>query len=730
MSLHDLDAQYDMQTNNRLLAHQHFTSGASMFKKTVSNQGDDLEILSCFYYIYIYMSRQTLVDRFKLQKLSQKTLDYIGKFDLETLANIIDQTTQIAPNAAIRSFICRLILWLYKEDVYCAFSGCAGDVARYFQAKPKLLKAVWEVSRPILQLNWGPDYPESQCVNDLEMAHIVDMTIELLSLRFDVTEMIQLGSMSPTVLQAMEAKFSLIETKFFIVFGIATSPTAPSTEMVTFAAAAVAIYHAIRLFCYRHTENFPEEARNIAVKQCLAQLLTVAQKATSSVYSPVMFDGLQWALFIGGIETNDSIHLDWIMNKLAIPRFKSAIRTIREVETQSGKVGMHTISTILRGTFADPTSTASQASGQVNGNEAAEHESIFKAISNVGQELRALNTVLCYKEFKAHDNITSFLRAQGLDVVSHAYGLETSFLAEYGNGGRLVVFCAEYDALEGMGHACGHNLIATSSIAAFLGVVGELKRTKALGRVRLLGCPAEEGGGGKIKLIKAGAFKDVDAALMLHPIPPVNNSSSPDGVAYGTCLAGYRFKAIFKGKAAHAGSMPWLGNNALDAATLTYNAVSMLRQQVTPTDRINIIIREGGLSSNIITDKTTIQAMEPYADLRPNEALCSTFTEVMSTNFNKEYYCDLKNKDLGGYGTDMGNVSYECPSFHGNFCIPVLPGDTIHAPGFANAAGTTAAHQTAIQAAKGVSVTGLRVLIDDAFAQQVKKCFDLDKELR
>lgn len=179
-----------------------------------------------------------------------------------------------------------------------------------------------------------------------------------------------------------------------------------------------------------------------------------------------------------------------------------------------------------------------------------------------------------------------------------------------------MVFCAEYDALEGMGHACGHNLIAISSIAAFLGVVAALKLSKAPGRVRLLGCPAEEGGGGKIKLIEAGAFKNVDAALMLHPTPPIENLSGLDGISYGTCLAGSRFKVTFTGKAAHAGAMPWLGNNALDAATLSYNAVSMLRQQVMPTDRINIIIREGGLSSNIITDKATIDACTRSATLK------------------------------------------------------------------------------------------------------------------
>lgn len=208
ISLHDLDMQYDTHTSHRLLAHHHFASGSSIFMNVVSDSKDHVEILSCFYYIYIYMSRQRLVDKFKLQKLSQKTLDYIDKLKLESLvgSGLTDQLNPVAPSAAIRSFLCRLILWLYKEDVYCSFSGCAGDVARYFQGKPNLLKAVWEVSRPMLQLNWGAAYPESQRINDMEMSHVVDMTIDLLSLRFDVTELGHSES-NLAVLQMIEDKF-------------------------------------------------------------------------------------------------------------------------------------------------------------------------------------------------------------------------------------------------------------------------------------------------------------------------------------------------------------------------------------------------------------------------------------------------------------------------------------------------------------------------------------------
>lgn len=199
------------------------------------------------------------------------------------------------------------------------------------------------------------------------------------------------------------------------------------------------------------------------------------------------------------------------------------------------------------------------------------------------------------------------LRSQGIETTLHTYGLRTSFQAEYGSGGRLITYCAEYDALPGIGHACGHNLIATASIASFFGVVSALKESKLPGRVRLLGTPAEEGGGGKVKLIEAGAFEGVDAALMIHPTMPFPDGSS--GVANPMCSAIVELTAQFKGRAAHAGGNPWLGINALDAATLAYTAVGMLRQQVKPGNEITIIIKTGESAvTGIIPDKASIEA--------------------------------------------------------------------------------------------------------------------------
>lgn len=171
-----------------------------------------------------------------------------------------------------------------------------------------------------------------------------------------------------------------------------------------------------------------------------------------------------------------------------------------------------------------------------------------------------------------------------------------------------MTFCAEYDALPQIGHGCGHNLIAVSSIAAFLGAVAAMKESFSPGRVQLLGCPAEEGGGGKLKLIEAGAFANVDAALMIHPTPPVDHSK-PEiaGISYGTCLSACGVNATFTGKPAHAAAMPWAGVNALDAATLSYTAVGLLRQHILPSDRINIIMPEGGTAHNVIPERSRIR---------------------------------------------------------------------------------------------------------------------------
>lgn len=201
------------------------------------------------------------------------------------------------------------------------------------------------------------------------------------------------------------------------------------------------------------------------------------------------------------------------------------------------------------------------------------------------------------------------MTSRGFQVTPHAYELSTSFCAEYGVGGRLVIFNAEYDALPRIGHACGHNLIAVAAVAAFTGVAAALRETGIAGRVRLLGTPAEEGGGGKLHLIRSRAYENADACLMVHPQPHADGDEDDSiaGLAYVSSLANSKFRVNFAGKEAHAAAWPEQGINALDALVLGYNAVSMLRQQMRSSDRVHGIIVEGGTRANIITARGVLE---------------------------------------------------------------------------------------------------------------------------
>lgn len=215
---------------------------------------------------------------------------------------------------------------------------------------------------------------------------------------------------------------------------------------------------------------------------------------------------------------------------------------------------------------------------------------------------------LCYNEVYAHDTICDFLEASGFAVTRHAYGIETSFEAEIGSGSRLVIFCAEYDALVGIGHGCGHNLIAMASLTAFVASAKATTDLGIAGRIRILGTPAEEGGGGKIKLLDAGAFSDpgLVAAIMSHPMGDLYPDDEVAGASSPLFNAAYKTTVHFHGKPAHAAQAPWLGRNALDAAVSAYASISMMRQQIEPEDRIHGVITEGGKTPNIIPALATM----------------------------------------------------------------------------------------------------------------------------
>ncbi|KAJ5102426.1 hypothetical protein NUU61_004648 [Penicillium alfredii] len=227
---------------------------------------------------------------------------------------------------------------------------------------------------------------------------------------------------------------------------------------------------------------------------------------------------------------------------------------------------------------------------------------IDAALDSLKQTLREVN-----HNHHAHDTICDFLEKQGFEVTRHAFGIATSFEARSGSGGRLINFNAEYDALPGIGHACGHNLIATSSIAAFLGLSYILKKYGIPGRTQLLGTPAEENGGGKAKLIDAGAYEGVNISLMAHSGPKklFPGQEPSDGIAGTLMNARKNIRCEFTGKSAHAGGNPWEGINALDALVSAYNNVAVLRQQLLPDQRIHCAFIDTPKVANVIPAYTS-----------------------------------------------------------------------------------------------------------------------------
>ncbi|KAJ9486418.1 hypothetical protein VN97_g6925 [Penicillium thymicola] len=373
---------------------------------------------------------------------------------------------------------------------------------------------------------------------------------------------------------------------------------------------------------------------------------------------------------------------------------------------------------------------------------------IYKANKFGGDYQIWSNPELAYQEHRAHDTICDFLERQGFAVTRHAYGLDTSFEAVSGTSGRLVNFNAEYDALPGIGHACGHNLITTSSMAAFLALSFAIRKFNVPGRAQLLGTPAEENGGGKAKLIDAGAYKNVDISLMAHPGPKkiYPDQEPSDGIAGTPMNARKNIHCQFTGRNAHAGGNPWEGINALDALVSSYNNVAVLRQQLLPDQRVHCAFLDTPKVANVIPDYTkafwqvrspTLKGLnvlvsklrncieagalatgcqvkidedELYTDVRLNDTLCERYHIHMgrySRNVLKRH-----DKVLTG-SSDIGNVSYETPTLHTMFAIPAPTTSFPHHPTFAAAAGTDEAHAEALIVGKSLALTGWDMIVEN-----------------
>ncbi len=380
-------------------------------------------------------------------------------------------------------------------------------------------------------------------------------------------------------------------------------------------------------------------------------------------------------------------------------------------------------------------------------------DAVGQAVDRLANELEALsrqihdNPELGYAEVKACGWLAEFLGQHGFKVEKGVGGVDTAFRAtiETGAGPTIAILC-EYDALPGIGHACGHNVIATSGAGAGAALAAVREKLPA-GRIQVIGTPAEEGGGGKVKLIKAGVFKDVDAAMMIHGFDRT--------LLHQDLLGIVRVTFEYTGKASHASADPWEGINALDACIQTFNAVSMLRQQMRPECRIHGIITNGGAAANIIPEYAaamfyvrapSIEAMwelhkrvvacaegaakaagvsltvtqhdNVYEPMRSNRVLLDLFASNMKTVglTEGEPIPDRKGS------SDIGNVSQIIPAIQPMIAIAPT-GMAIHTREFADAAVKPMARAGMVAAAKTMAMTTLDLLADPKRVEAAKAEF-------
>ena len=347
--------------------------------------------------------------------------------------------------------------------------------------------------------------------------------------------------------------------------------------------------------------------------------------------------------------------------------------------------------------------------------------------------------------------MADFLASHGFRVETGVYDLPTSFKAVYANNYPQVSigFCAEYDALPEIGHACGHNLIAISSIAAAVICSKMMSQLNLNGQIIVYGTPGEETLGGKILMMEKGAFHDLDIALMGHP----GNINT----LFGKWLSLAVLNVEYFGKAAHAAASPWEGINALDAAVLAYQSIGLLRQQTLPNNRIHGVIHHGGTRPNIIPDYTklefylrsdTIQDLKilkektyqclhgaaqstgcsvkiqedpVFAHVKHNETLLRVYEKYMK-QLGAEFVPEMVQPTLVLGSTDMGNVTQVVPGFHPVFDIGAR-GFTIHSREFAEMAQSEEAHERTLTFITSLVLTTLDILSDPQLLARVKKEF-------
>ena len=363
------------------------------------------------------------------------------------------------------------------------------------------------------------------------------------------------------------------------------------------------------------------------------------------------------------------------------------------------------------------------------------------------------NPELGHEEFKACKALTDVLKEQGFTVEIGTCDLPTAFTAVYDSQkpGPSIGFMAEYDALPDLGHACGHNLIGTMSIAAGIGLSKAVAETG--GKVYVYGTPAEETRGGKVTMAEQGIFNHLDVAMMVHPYYCHQKS--------GRSLAMDAIQFEFFGKSAHAAAAPHEGINALDGVLQTFNSINALRQHVKPDVRIHGVITEGGNAANVVPDYAVAQfyvraSTRAYVDevtekvkACANGAALATGTKLKISNYEFSYDDMQTNQtlsdvytnnlislgvseqsiteDQGDHGSlDMGNVSQVVPAIHPyiQICDDYF---VCHTHEFREAALSEQGREAMILGAQTMALTGYDVLTNQTLLQKIKEEFNATK---
>ncbi|MCS6901826.1 MAG: M20 family metallopeptidase [Myxococcales bacterium] len=381
-------------------------------------------------------------------------------------------------------------------------------------------------------------------------------------------------------------------------------------------------------------------------------------------------------------------------------------------------------------------------------------QQVDEQVEHYGDVLRALarkihdHPELRYQEHQAVAFIGEVLEGASVVMERSAGGLATAFRAVAGRrGGPRVAILAEYDALPEIGHACGHNLIAAGAVGAFLGL--KSMAAELPGQVELIGTPAEEGGGGKIKLIEAGLFEGLDAAIMYHPLDR--------DILLHPALASVWLEMTYRGRPSHAAAAPWDGQSALTACLDTFRLIDGQRIHFRDGVRVHGFIKNGGQAVNIVPERAVaefsvraldtremervravvercargaalasgveveIAVRQGYRDMRHNIPLAERFgrhLEALGRHPRREA------PEVGAGSTDMGDVSHVVPAIHPWLAICDEGSTTIHQQAFAASARSDRGLDTMIVAAKAMARTALDVLWDEELRRQIRASFE------